>query len=76
MSRAIMNDKQTLAVRVALWRAMGKREQAAIEAVARHFSATWKRGGGDSPDAYATIAGKRIAVEVTATKPRIAERRG
>ena len=51
-----------------------KREQAAIEAVARHFSATWEKGGEDSPYAYVTIPGKRIAVEVTAIKHRIAER--
>ena len=50
-----------------------KQEQAAIEAVARHFSATWEKGGEDSPDAYVTIAGKRIAVEVTAIKRRIAD---
>ena len=53
---------------------MRKQEQAAIEAVARHFSATWEKGGEDSPDAYVTIAGKRIAVEVTAINQRIAER--
>jgi hypothetical protein len=51
-----------------------KREQAAIEAVARHFSATWETGGEESPDAYLTIAGKRIAVDVTAIKQKIAER--
>ena len=45
-----------------------KREQAAIEAVARHFSATGEIGKEDSPDAYVTIAGKQIAVEVTAIK--------
>ena len=49
-------------------------EQAAIEIVARHFSGTWEKGDGDSPDAYVTIAGKRIAAEVTAIKQRIAER--
>jgi hypothetical protein len=32
-----------------------KREQAAIEAVARHFSATWEIGKEDWPDAYVTI---------------------
>lgn len=50
----------------------GKQEQAAIESVARHFSATWEKGGGGSPDAYVTIAGTRIAVEVTAIEQRIA----
>jgi hypothetical protein len=51
-----------------------KQEQAAIEVVASHFSATWEKGDGGSPDAYVTIAGKRIAVEVTAIKQRIAGR--
>jgi len=51
-------------------RALRKQEQAAIEAVARHFSATWEMGKGDSPDAYVTVAGKRIAVNVTAIKQR------
>jgi hypothetical protein len=44
-----------------------KRERAAIEAVARHFSATW----GESEDglgAHISIAGARIAVKVTALK--------
>jgi hypothetical protein len=48
-------------------------EQAAIEAVARHFSATWEKVGGDSPAAYVTVAGKQIAIEVTAIRQRIAE---
>ena len=51
-----------------------KPEQAAIEVVARHFSATWDKGDGESPDAYVTLAGKRIAVEVAAIKQGIAER--
>ena len=55
-------------------RKLGKQEQAAIEVVAEHFSATWEKGDGESPDAYATFAGKRIAVEVTAIKQSIAER--
>jgi hypothetical protein len=50
------------------------RERKVIEAVARHFSAIWENGGEDSPDAYLTIAGKRIAVEVTAINQMIAER--
>ena len=54
---------------------VGKRERAALEAVARHFSATWEKGEAP-PDAYLTIARKRIAVEVTTTKLRIAERGG
>jgi hypothetical protein len=52
---------------------LGNQRQAAIEAVARHFSATWEKGGKDSPNAYVTAAGKRIAVEVTALRREIAE---
>jgi hypothetical protein len=54
---------------------LGKRERAALEAVARHFSATWEKGEAP-PDAYLTIARKRIAVEVTTTKRRLADRGG
>jgi hypothetical protein len=54
---------------------MRKRERAAIDAVARHFSATWERGE-EPPDAYLTIARKRIAVEVTTIGQRIAARGG
>src|SRR3954469_21407694 len=54
---------------------LGKRARAALEAVARHFSATWEKGEAP-PDAYLTIARKRIAVEVTTTKQRIADRGG
>jgi hypothetical protein len=57
-------------------RASRTQEQAAIEAVARHFSATWEKRGDDSPDAYLTIAGKRISIDITAIKPRIAHRGG
>ena len=49
-----------------------KRERAALDAVARHFSAPWKEAAGASPDAYLTLAGKRIAVTVAAIKPQIA----
>jgi len=52
---------------------MRKPEKAAIEAVAKHFSATWERGE-NPPDTYFTIAGKRIAVEVTTVKQRVAGR--
>ena len=40
-----------------------KRERAAIEAVARRFSATWEKGA-DPPDASLRVAGKRVAVDV------------
>jgi hypothetical protein len=52
-------------------REMTKRQRAAVEAVARHFSATWEKGEGP-PDAYLTIARRRIAVEVATLKHRIA----
>jgi hypothetical protein len=39
---------------------------AAIEAVARRFSATWEAADGASPDAWLTLDGRRIAVEVVA----------
>jgi hypothetical protein len=50
-----------------------RHERAALEAIARHFSTTWEKGE-DPPDAYLTIARKRIAVEVTTIKQRIADR--
>jgi hypothetical protein len=53
-----------------------KQEQAAIEAVARHFSATWEKGDGNSPGAYVTVAGKRVAVEVAAIKQGVAKKGG
>ena len=52
-----------------------KQEQLAIEAVAKHFSATWEKGE-DPPDAYVTIAGRRIAVEITTIMQRIVDRNG
>jgi hypothetical protein len=55
-------------------RKLGTRQQAALDVVARHFSATWEAGGdGDSPDAYLAIRGKRIAVAVTAIEHGTAE---
>jgi hypothetical protein len=54
-------------------RKRGKQEEAAIEAVARHFSATWEKGDGDPPATYLTIAGQRIAVAVTAIDQRSAQ---
>jgi hypothetical protein len=41
-----------------------RQERTAIEAVARRFSATWEKGS-DLPDAYITLAGKRVAVDIT-----------
>jgi hypothetical protein len=53
---------------------LGKQEQAALDVLAGHFSATWEEGDAGSPDAYLAIGGKRIAVEVTAIKPGNADR--
>jgi hypothetical protein len=50
-------------------RELKKQERAAIEAVARQFSATWEKGS-DSLDAYLVVAGKRVAVDVIALKQR------
>ncbi len=38
-----------------------------MEAVARRFSATWEKGS-DPPDAVITVAGKRVAVDITTLK--------
>jgi hypothetical protein len=46
-----------------------KQERSAIEAVAKRFSATWEKGG-DPPDAYLVVAGKRVAVDVATLKRR------
>lgn len=51
----------------------GKVERAAIQAVARHFSATVQPGR-DVADAYLTVAGKRTALEVTCVESRAAGR--
>jgi hypothetical protein len=61
-------------------RDLKKQERAAIEAVARRFSATWEKGS-DPPYAYIMVAGKRVAVDITtlhrrgtkgnAAKPRL-----
>jgi len=50
-------------------RDLGKRQRAAIEAVAKRFSATWEMGS-DPPDAFILVAGKRVAVDITILKPR------
>jgi hypothetical protein len=50
-------------------RDLKKPQRAAIEAVARHFSATWEEGSSSS-DAYLTVAGKRVAVDLTTLKRR------
>jgi hypothetical protein len=52
---------------------LGKPEQAAIEAVARHFTATREEGEVPS-NAVISIGGKRIAVEVTIIEQRITDR--
>ena len=50
-------------------RNLNKQERAAIEAVARRFSATWEKGG-DLPDAYIVVDGKRVPVDITTLKRR------
>jgi hypothetical protein len=50
-------------------RDLKKQERTAIEAVARRFSATWEKGSGH-PDAYVTVGGKRVAVDLTTLKWR------
>ena len=50
-------------------RDLNKREQTAIETVAKRFSATWEKGS-DPPDAYiiVAVAGKRIAIDIATLK--------
>lgn len=50
-------------------RDLNKQERAAIETVAKRFSATWENGS-DPPDAYIIVAGKQIAVNITTLKCR------
>src|ERR1700691_77593 len=50
-------------------RDLNQHERAAIEAVARRFSATWQKGN-NPPDAYITVAGKRVAVDITTLRRR------
>jgi hypothetical protein len=47
-----------------------KTEWAAVEAVAKHFSATWENGE-QPPDAHIKIEKKKIAVDITAIKRRM-----
>ena len=46
-----------------------KQKRTALEAVARRFSATWEKGG-DPPDTYLMVAGKRVAVDITTLRRR------
>jgi hypothetical protein len=50
-------------------RHLNKQERTAIEAVAKHFSATWGEGN-DPSGAYISVAGKRVAVDITTIKQR------
>jgi hypothetical protein len=50
-------------------RDLNKRERAAIETVAKRFSATWEKGS-DPRDVYILVAGKRVAVEIATLKWR------
>jgi hypothetical protein len=42
---------------------VGKAQRLALEAVARHFSAPWQSGD-SPPDAYLTVAGRRVGLEI------------
>ncbi len=46
-----------------------KAEKLAIEAVARHLSAAWQQGD-SPPDAYLTVGGRRIALDVAVVAPQ------
>jgi len=48
---------------------MGEAARAAVEAVASHVAARWEAAEGVWPDAWLTIAGTRIAVEVAVIAP-------
>jgi len=48
-------------------RDLRKQERAAIEAVARRFSATWEKSS-DPPDAYLLVGEKRVAVDIRILK--------
>ncbi len=50
---------------------MKERDRAAIEAVARHFSATWEAGEAP-PDAYLSIGKRRIELDIAVIEPRVA----
>jgi len=58
---------------------LDKQAESAIELIAKRFSATWEVAEAGSSDAYLTIAGRRVAVEVATigpggagwTKPRL-----
>jgi hypothetical protein len=50
-------------------RDLKKQERMAIETVAKRFSATWEKGG-DPPDAYIMVAGRRAAVDIATLKRR------
>jgi hypothetical protein len=52
---------------------LGEPERAAIALVAKRFSAPWEESEGGSPNAYLTIDGKPIAIEVAAIKPGLVE---
>jgi hypothetical protein len=49
-------------------------ERAALEVVAKRFSATWEQGSGP-PDAYLMVTGKRVAVDIRTFKRRGAGQR-
>ncbi len=53
---------------------LGKREQAAIEAIARYFSAALEMSDGDAPGATLMRAGKRVVIDVATITGKTAKR--
>jgi hypothetical protein len=50
---------------------LSKAQRFALEAVAKHFSARWQ-GGEGPPDAYVTVAGRRVGVDIAVvTQPEL-----
>jgi hypothetical protein len=56
-------------------RDLTKQEQVAIEAVAKRFSATWEKAA-NSREAYLTIGGKRVTLEIATLKTRSSNKGG
>lgn len=51
---------------------MNGTRQEAVEAVARHVSATWEHGG-DPREAYLAVGGQRVRADVASVTPRVAQ---
>jgi len=48
---------------------LSKLQRVALAAVAKHFSAPWQSGEGP-PDAYVTVAGRRVGVDIAVLPPQ------